>query len=78
MKSRKSLRPLAFLNRPAFGVVLRRNACLGQGVEQSGFTHVRQAYDAALQTHEISFGINPLCTIEPIVGVVEVPNPRSA
>jgi hypothetical protein len=78
MKFRKSLRPLAALNRPAFGVVLRRNACLGQGVEQSGFTHVRQAYDAALQTHEISFGINPLCTIEPNVGMVEVPNPRSA
>jgi hypothetical protein len=66
---------LAFSNRPASGIVLRRNARLGQGVEQGGFTDVGQADDAALQTHKISFGINPLCTIEPNVGIVEVPNP---
>ena len=33
-------------------VILSRNSRLGQGVEQGGFSDVRQAYDAALQTHD--------------------------
>jgi hypothetical protein len=62
----------------AKGVVLRRNAGLGQGVEQGGFTDVGQAYDATLQTHENSLENNPLCTIAPNVDSVDVPDPRMA
>ena len=36
----------------AEGVVFSRNAGFGQSVEQSGFTNVGQANDAALQCHE--------------------------
>jgi hypothetical protein len=36
----------------AKGVIFRGNPSLGQGVEQRGFTDVRQAYNATLQTHK--------------------------
>ena len=76
MNSRKCLRPLAYLNYPAYGVVLRSDTRLGQRIEQRGFTHIWQAHNAALQTHRISFGINPFCTIEPHVGFVALPDPQ--
>ena len=63
---------------PASGIVLRRDARLRQGIEKGGFADVGQADDAALETHETTFEINPFCTIEPHVGVVEVPDLRRA
>ena len=59
---RKSLRLKDKLFGTAFGVVLRCDARIGQ------------AHDAAFQTHEISFEINPLCTMEADVGVAAVPD----
>jgi len=76
MKSRKSLRPLVLLNRPASGVILRRDASLGQGVEQGRFPDVGETDDATLQTHENI--LRNQCTIEPNVGIVEVPDARMA
>ncbi len=71
------MRPLGFLFSPAYGVVLRRNASLGQGVEQGTFADVGQSNDAALQTHgNILINQSPSSTIEPNVGIVEVPDAR--
>ena len=56
---RKSLWPLAFLICPACGVILSRNARLGQRVEQGAFADVGQADDAAFQTHGISLVVQP-------------------
>ena len=50
------------------GIVLRRDPRLGQRVEQRGFTHIRQADDSALQTHNNSFGSNPLHRAERRLG----------
>ena len=52
MNARKSLKPLAFSIHPALRIVFRRDPRFGQRVEQGGFSDVRQAYDAALQTHD--------------------------
>ena len=77
MNARKSLRPLAFLNRPARGIVLGWDAGLGQGVEQGRFTDVGQAHDATFQTHlNILRNQCPNGTIEPNFGIVEVPDTR--
>jgi hypothetical protein len=75
MKFRKSLRPLGFLFSPAYGVIFCGDPRLGQRVEQSAFTDIGQTNDAAFQTHE-NFLKNqsPNCTIEPNVGIVEVPD----
>lgn len=76
MKSRKSLRPLAFLFSPAYGVVFSGNTRLGQGVEQRGFSDVGQAYDSAFERHEkVLMNQHPCCPIGPNVGIVEVPEP---
>ena len=61
---------------PACGIVLGGDAGLGEGVEKGGLADVGQADDAAFETHGIPRKINPLCTIEPNTGVVEVPDPR--
>jgi hypothetical protein len=74
MKSRKSLIQQEFLKNPALGVILRCNSCLGHGIKQRGFADVGQSNDSALQTHENSLENKPLCTIEPNVGIVEVPD----
>ncbi len=48
----KLLSQKAFLNAPALGVILSRDARFGQGVEQGGFANVGQTHDAAFQTHK--------------------------
>ena len=40
-------------------IVLRRNAGLGQGVEQSGFTHIGETDDSALERH----GLKPFAEL---------------
>ena len=42
----------------AKGVVFCRNACVGQCVEQGGFSDVGQANNAAFQTHHDSLKVN--------------------
>lgn len=74
MKSRKLLIRKAFLNGPALGVILCRDACLGQGIEQSALTNIGQTHNPTFQTHEnILKNQSPTSTIEPKVGIVEVP-----
>ncbi len=75
---RMSLRRKGFSELPACGVILRRDPRVGQRVEKRGFADVGQPNDAALQCHGIPLWINPLRTIEPNTGVVEVPEPRCA
>ena len=61
----------------AKGIVLGRDAGLGQRVEQGRFTDVGQAHDATFQTHEnILRNQCPSGTIEPNFGIVEVPDTR--
>jgi hypothetical protein len=52
METRKLLSLKEFSESPACRVVFRRDARFGQRIEQGGFSDVRQANDAALQTHE--------------------------
>ena len=56
-KSRKLLFRKESLKTPGIGIILGRNARLGQGVEESGFTNIGQANDAAFQRH----GFNLSC-----------------
>ena len=75
MNYRKSLRPKALLFGPACGVILRRNPRLGQRIEQSAFTNVGQTNNSAFERHtKILMNQYPVCTIEPNMGIVEVPD----